>query len=999
MTYVCVAGRYFLHPSLAFWYGAKLIREGDISITDLFVAFFSVMIGAMSLGQAAPAFSAFSVAMGAAPRVYEIIDRKSAIDPLSDDGDQPSSVNGSLLFKNVTFNYKSREEADADPVLRGLDLELKAGTTHALVGPSGCGKSSTMSLLLRFYDPRSGQVSLDGNDLRSLNVRWLRSQMGYVGQMPTLFRATIRENIAFGAAIDLESSATKQEDVTEEQIIAAAKLANAHGFITKLPEGYDTLLGERGAMLSGGQKQRICIARAVVRDPKILLLDEATSALDAQSERSVQEALEQASKGRTTVIIAHRLSTVRNADTISVFKEGRIVEAGTHADLMSRPTSAYKDLVKLQEVKAEEARKISEAENEELAAGAGFDLQGAAKAAQSTSYDATKTAGDSLDAPDGEEGEKEEEPDVDKDVFVRAFKFNRDQAFFIVIGMFGAMLNGATWPVSALLFSEVTAVLSEPNNEDDVRRYALLYIAVGVAALVGSVLHHSALGISGEKLTLKMRSRAFRAMMRQEMAYFDQSENRPGALTTRLATEATLVRGITGDTFGAIGLAVATIGVGLIISFVGCWRVALVVLALLPGMVVGAAMDQKMMAGFDANVKKDYAEGGAIASEAVDNIRTVTGLGIQTRFKQLYEKSLERPLQVGKRSSLVTAIGFGIAEASIFGLWAVAFWVGSKFIEQGQCDFLGLMKGVTGLLFAGFSLGNVAMFMPDVAASKVAATKIFRLLDRQSSIDPESDSGDHIDGIEGRVAVKDAVFEYPSRPDVAVLRKLSLAVEPGKTLALVGKSGCGKSTVVGLLERFYDVREGSVSIDGKDVRGLEVQSGRASSGLVQQEPDLFNRTVRENIAYGLLRGQDGVPISDAQIHEAARAANCHDFVQDLPRGYDTVVGERGSALSGGQRQRVAIARSLVREPRILLLDEATSALDAKSEQVVQSALEDARQGRTTIVIAHRLSTVKDADMIAVVNKGKVAELGTHSELLALGGQYADLVRNQMTEDM
>lgn len=288
----------FCAYSVCFWYGAKLIRDGSIDTQDLFIAFFSTLMGAMGLGQAAPSFTAFSVARGAAPRIYEVIDHQSEIDALAKTGDIPSGevVRGEVAFHDVSFNYKSRADAGSEPVLRNLNLTIKPGTTHALVGASGCGKSSAMGLIERFYSPQSGAVTLDGVDVGTLNVSWLRAQMGYVGQMPTLFRATIRENIALGAAVDFEDADGTRQEVTDEQVIAAAKLANAHNFIVKLPEGYETKLGDRGAMLSGGQKQRVCIARAVVRDPSILLLDEATSALDGQSENIIQEALERASK-------------------------------------------------------------------------------------------------------------------------------------------------------------------------------------------------------------------------------------------------------------------------------------------------------------------------------------------------------------------------------------------------------------------------------------------------------------------------------------------------------------------------------------------------------------------------------------------------------------------------------------------------------------------------------------------------------------------------------
>lgn len=965
---------------------------------------------AMGIGQAAPSFTAFQVAQGAAPRIYEVIDRKSPIDPLSDEGEMLPSMNGNITFENVNFNYRSREVEGGAPVLRGFNLHIPVGSTQALVGPSGCGKSSTLGLIERFYDVNEGRVLLDGADIRSFNVTWLRSKIGYVGQMPTLFRATIRENIALGAAVEFDAvhpdgssahvkHALRRVEVTDEEIIEAAKLANAHNFITKLPEGYNTMLGERGAMLSGGQKQRICIARAIVRNPKILLLDEATSALDAQSERLVQSALERAAAGRTTVVVAHRLSTIRNADKISVIKDGEIVESGSHNDLLQLPNGAYRQLIELQQVRA--AQQAQHEDNTLDPDSIVLHGDGSHAAASKDHPSASKTGADSLQAEFADQGddsdkEAEKKPFVDRGVFVRAFKLNRAEWLYISLGIVGAAMAGASWPLSAYTFSKVTNILGDPRNKSDVSFWALMYVAVGGGAMVGNALQLGMLGISGARLTRKMRGAAFRALLKQEMAFFDQKDNSTGALTTRLATEATLVKGITGDTLGSLAVTLSTIGVGMGVAFAGCWRLALVVLCTLPIMAVSGYFQMKMMTGFDAGSKKEFAGAGAVASEAVDNIRTISGLGVQDYFIDKYDSALIKPVANGKKASVVGGVAFGFSEAFMFGLWAIAFWVGAKFISQGQCDFLGVMMAVTGLLFAGITLGNVSIFMPDISAAQVAATKIFRLLDRESQIDPSDPSGGTLLNIRGDVSVQNAEFEYPSRPHVRVLRGLSMGVGAGKTLALVGESGCGKSTIVALLERFYDLREGTICLDDSALKELNLQNARSHMALVQQEPDLFNRTVGENIAYGLSK-EDGTPVTQEQIVDAAKAANAHDFVSRLPQGYDTPVGERGSALSGGERQRVAIARSLVRQPRTLLLDEATSALDARSERVVQDALDEARLGRTTIIIAHRLSTIKDADLIGFVARGKIAELGTHGELMDRNGGYATLVRNQMMD--
>jgi ABC-type multidrug transport system fused ATPase/permease subunit len=411
-----------------------------------------------------------SVSQGELHREYSVsLTLKSAIDPLSEIGETLPSVEGKFSFRSVKFNYKSREAEGGEAVLKNLNLDVMPGSTCALVGPSGCGKSSTIGLLERFYYRRRGQVTLDGVDLRELNVRWLRAQIGHVGQMPTLFRASIRENIDFGAAVDVfaggddgkaEASGTfARRQVTEHEIIAAARLANAHAFITKLPEGYDTMLGERGALLSGGQKQRICIARAVVRNPKLLLLDEATSALDVQSERAVQEALEKASEGRTTILIAHRLSTVRNAGMTSVFRYGEIVESGCHEELIRKHGGAYHELIKMQEVHRETTKVLGGDDRDDLS------KQYAASNAQG----ATKSAEESVIAVDGVEAPAEEKTcSVDRGVIARMFEVNRGEWPFILLGVIGAGLAGACWPLRALVFSEVTSLLGDPTKAGEI---------------------------------------------------------------------------------------------------------------------------------------------------------------------------------------------------------------------------------------------------------------------------------------------------------------------------------------------------------------------------------------------------------------------------------------------------------------------------------------------------------------------------------------------------
>lgn len=996
----CILSTY----GLAFFVGANLARvsdpeiEPEMSPGDVLLTFFAITLGASSLGTAGPAIKSFGVARAAAPRVFEIIDRISEIDPQNDDGLIPTEpTTGHVTFENLDFNYPKRitEEGVSALVLDNFNLDIAAGTSEAFVGKSGCGKSTLARMIQRFYDPIAGSVRLDGVDIRELNVRWLRSQIGVVAQMPSLFMLSIRDNIALGAGLDISTDPItgkkifSRREVTNDDIIEAAKLANAHNFIIKLPEGYDTMLGERGAMLSGGQKQRVCIARALIRNPKLLILDESTAALDTASERLVQDALDKAAAGRTTVTIAHRLSTIRNADNISCVDGGKVVERGPHDELVRREGGFYRAVHDLQNVQRDKMQKEKEAETEDDSDSKLAPVLAAQKSMSKTAH--STSVRDALAVE-----EEKALAAVDKGVFWRTVKMNKGEFSYMFIGILGAVAVGVVWPIAAISLTELVEIMLTENDPSDVRVWALSFVAIAAVAFIGNAFQHGVLGVSGEKLTRRIRSDAFRALLRQEMGYFDMEENSVGALAGRLSSDAGAIKGLTGDLFGVGVNVLGALVAGLTIAFVNCWELTLVVLAIIPGIALGGYFEMQASAGIDSGARKDFAQANVVAAEAVDNIATVRTLGLEDYFASRYSKMIHKTRRDKLRKAVVTAIAFGFSEFCQYLLWYATFKAGGNFVRDGRCSFKEMLLSSMAILFAAITFGNVSVFAPDVGASQIGATHIYRLLDRESEIDPTSKDGEDVDHVAGDVSSKKVYFEYPRRPDVPVLRGLSIDVSRGKTLALVGTSGHGKSTIISLLERFYSYREGTIHIDEHEISKARVATLRNHIGLVSQEPELFNRSVFENIAYGAPH-EDGTPITMTDVIEAAKKANAHEFVSALPQGYDTVVGPRGDALSGGQRQRVAIARSLIRAPPVLLLDEATSALDSASERLVQAALDKASDGRTTIVVAHRLSTIKDADVIAVVRKGRIVESGTHGELLRKNGHYADLVQHQLSD--
>ncbi|XP_047066514.1 ABC transporter B family member 4-like [Lolium rigidum] len=980
---------FFCSYGLAVWYGGKLVLTKGYTGGQVITVLFAIMTGATSLGSATPCMTAFAGGQCAAHRLFTTIKKKPEINPDDETGKKLEDIRGDVELKDVYFSYPARPD---QLIFDGFSLHVSSGTTMAIVGESGSGKSTVVSLVERFYDPQAGEVLIDSINIKSLQLDSLRRKIGLVSQEPLLFMTSIKDNITYG-----------KEEATVEDIKRAAELANAANFIDKLPNGYDTMVGQHGAQLSGGQKQRIAIARAIIKDPKILLLDEATSALDVESERIVQEALDRIMLDRTTIVVAHRLTTVRNADCISVVQQGKIVEQGLHDELVLNSDGVYSQLILLQETCEE--KKMDRQFSDPRSKSASLSMK------RSISGSVGNSSGHSFTLPFGlpgtielserndTHGENHIDHNADGEVqmkapLVRLAHLNKPELPILLLGSLAAAVHGVLLPVFGLVLSSAIKAFNRPPDElrKDTSFGGLMCVVVGIISIIAIPAEYFLFGIAGGKLVERIRALSFQKIVHQEVAWFDDPKNSSGALGARLSIDASNVRRLVGDNLSLIIQIISTLFTGIVIALIADWKLALIIICVIPLMGIQSYVQIKFLKGFSQDAKMMYEDASQVATDAIISIRTVASFCSEKRITRIYDQKCEASMNQGIRTGIVGGIGFGFSFLMTFLTYGLCFYVGGQFVRHGKSNFGDVFEVFFALLLATMGVSQTSAMASDSTKAKASAISIFALLDRKSEIDSSSNEGLTLDEVKGSIDFQHVSFKYPTRPDVQIFSDFTLHIPFGKTVAIAGESGSGKSTVIAMLERFYNPDSGTISLDGVEIKSLNINWLRGQTGLVSQEPVLFNDTIRTNIAYG----KDG-EVTEEELIAAAKASNAHEFISSLPQGYDTSVGERGIQLSGGQKQRVAIARAILKDPKILLLDEATSALDAESERIVQDALDRVMVGRTTVIVAHRLSTIKAADIIAVLKDGTIVEKGRHEALMNMrDGVYASLIAVHLT---
>mmetsp|Transcript_74346 Transcript_74346/g.177339 ORF Transcript_74346/g.177339 Transcript_74346/m.177339 type:complete len:1235 (-) Transcript_74346:315-4019(-) len=946
---------YSLLYGLALWFGGHVLLSDENSgfePSHVVTVMIAMMVGVSGLS----AFSGFAPMMAkayvSAKAMKEVMtaDARSIEQPLYTQQPLPEDLSTveTLEFRNVSFKYPTRPDK---LVLSNFNFRVLNGQKIAFAGESGCGKSTTIQLLERFYDPCAGEVMVNGMNLSQVPVKAWRKLIGYVGQEPVLFATSVMSNLKAG-----------DQSISDEQVYEAAKAAQIYETLIKLPEGFDSFVGSGGGMLSGGQRQRVAIARALAKNPQILLLDEATSALDNESERLVQATLDSLNTvvGRsiTTISIAHRLTTIKSSDVIYVLRDGRCCEQGSHEDLIERQGEYY-SMAKLQQANAEDPE--DQEETPTMAPPTRSETRKVSMKSIMSMHKsiALRRSGTALSLYGTGVG-AEAAVHVTPRVWCRLVGIMRLYWWVWPMAVVIIVLDAATMPLEALFFN--AGILSLFNSKVEgleamyphLDRAVLGLILVGLASGLAVLCQNSLFSYMQECLCMLLRKMTFVSTIRMDMAFFDAPENQTGSILVSLERHMNRVGQMLGIQLGNSTSAIFTCLISVGVSFAGSWVLALILLALMPicgflGLVVAACATT-----VDQRQEDTYSRAGKQTAEAATSIRTVKALGAEEYTMEVLDELLLILTEGNTSRSWKLGLSLGLNMCMIQCIYLAGFGMSAACIQYWSFNAHEVLLTLFCVMFGVMSVSTIVQFIPDSASGYHAATEVFRLIDQVSKIDATQPTG-KIESIgDGSIEFKDVYFWYPHRPEVRVLKKLSFTIEKGQAVAFVGFSGSGKSTVIQLLQRFYDPQTGSVQVGGQNLCDLNVAFWRKQIGMVGQEPVLFDVSLEENVKYGYPEA------TDAQVKDAARVANM-DYAFAGSVKWSDRVGLRGEKLSGGQKQRCAIARALLRRPQFLLLDEATSALDSTSERLVQQAMQEARVGKTTITVAHRLSTIQNSD--------------------------------------
>jgi ATP-binding cassette subfamily B protein len=1004
-------------------FGGWLALHHDITL-GTFLAFSTYIVQMVSPArQLAGVLTIGQQARAGIERIFQLLDLPAAIVDAPDATDLPT-LKGNIAFTDVHFAY-----GDGPPVLNGFDLHIAPGERVALVGPSGSGKSTAAMLVSRFYDPTTGAVLVDGHNVRDVTLHSLRHQVGVVFEDSFLFSESVRDNIAYG-----------RPDASSEDIDRAARLAQADGFIADLPRGYDTVVGERGLTLSGGQRQRIALARAILSDPRILILDDATSAIDAKVEEAIHHGLQEVMADRTTLLIAHRRSTLHLADRIAVMVDGRVVEQGTHDELMERSTTYRTLLSGLEEESAEKVGdRIEVLAAATATASAWTGLPADASAAGMPRTFGAPSIGPGLGGGGGGGGgggwRLNLAPTPELLARVAALPPIRDQAdidlakestqnrHFTLRSLLGEFRRPLAVGL-VLVIIDALASLAGPilvktgidngvahGSADVLFAAAAIFLLVTLIDLFDEMGETFVTGRAAERIMLSLRIRIFAQLQRLSLDYYEREM--AGRIMTRMTTDVDSFESlIENGVLSALVAIVTFVGVGVALVLINL-ELGLCTLSIVVPLALATTAFRRRAARQYDMARERIAIVNADFQESISGVRVSQAFVHEAHTVEHFHHLGRRYLEARVGAQRLVGIYFPFVQFLSGAADAIVLGVGAGLIASGHLTSGALIAFILYIDMFFSPIQQLSQVFDSWQQTRVSVGRISELMQFET-LTPEAARPIVPGQLRGELVLDNVRFTYPAAPvrpgagaadgerrgpkdprllqsvdalatkPPEALRGVDLSIAAGETVALVGETGAGKSTVMKLLARFYDPDRGGVYVDGYDVRSFDLLAFRHLLGYVPQEAFLFSGTVRDNVAYG----RPGA--NDDQVEAAARAVGAHEFIAKLPGGYLHELSERGRSLSAGQRQLIALARAELVDPTILLLDEATSNLDLLTEAHVASAMQQVAQGRTTLIIAHRLQTARAADRIVVLHQGVVAEVGSHDELRALGGRYASM---------